>query len=86
MPEKYKGYVLDTDLFIMVTAKSEPDAGFVAWAMPCALSSNTARPTIGHINFNLAMLDLALNKFQGNVETTLHELTHVLGFNGALFN
>ena len=86
IPQKYVGYILDTDLFIMVTAKSEPDQSFVAWAIPCALSSNTARPNIGHINFNLAYLDLALNKFQGNVETTLHELNHVLGFNAALFS
>ena len=47
----------------MVTAKNEPTEGFVAWAMPCAMSATTGRPTIGHINFNLAYLELETLKF-----------------------
>jgi len=55
--------MVDTDLFIMVTAKNEPKEGFVAWAMPCALSSFTGRPIIGHINFNVFSIDLTPTKF-----------------------
>lgn len=69
----------------MVTAKSEPEQGYVAYAMPCSLSPETNRPNIGHMNYNLASLPLTKEKFQANVETTLHELNHVLGFNAALF-
>ena len=69
----------------MVTAKAEPNESYVAAAMPCQLDPKTGRPTIGHIMFNLSFMKLGKKDFQANVETTLHELTHVLGFTNQLF-
>ena len=38
------------------------------------------RPIIGQVNYNLNYLGLKPEEFEANLGTTLHEITHVLGF------
>ncbi len=65
---------VDADLVIYVTASNEPAETFLAWATSCLRDSVTGRPVAGQINFNLAYLDYSASEFEGQVDTTLHEV------------
>ena len=75
----------DTDLMIYVTAKNEPNETFLAWALNCQKDLFTGRPIFGRINFNLNSLSFDSSSFEDLVDTSLHEITHVLGFSSDLF-
>lgn len=54
----------------------------MAWASACATIQD--RPVLGRINFNIYYLSnltaTSNSDFEGLVDTTIHEITHVLGF------
>ncbi|EGR34496.1 leishmanolysin family protein, putative, partial [Ichthyophthirius multifiliis] len=58
----------------------------VANAGFCAYSNiGYTRPTFGRINFNLLNINKSIankNSFQEDLQTTIHEILHVLGFSG----
>jgi len=37
------------------------------------------------INFNLARVKTDISEFEGNADTTMHEIIHILGFSRSLF-
>jgi hypothetical protein len=85
VPQAHQTTGLDADLIIYVTASNEPSQGFIAWATSCLQDSVTRRPIAGQINFNLHYLKFEADKFEEQVDTTLHEITHILAFSGNLY-
>ena len=76
---------IETDLIILVTAGVYEES-FVAAAMPCGLDDNTYRPVYGVIYFNLKYMSTdSTTALQENLSTTLHEMTHILGFASDLY-
>ena len=89
---------VQADLVILITADVFEES-FVAAAMPCGLDDNTNRyycyilffirfrPVYGVIYFNLKYLSTgSTTALQENLSTTLHEMTHILGFASNLYN
>lgn len=64
--------------------QDEPPSGIFGWATYCSQDSSTLRPTTAVIQF---VSDISLNPtdFEEAVWTTIHELTHALGFDLSLF-
>lgn len=71
------------DLLIYVTTGYESGSA-LAWAGSCLLDPDFNRPYVGRINFNLAKFT-GEDSFESQVDTTIHELTHVLGFSDGWF-
>lgn len=82
--------VADSDLHIFVRATDEPDQQFLAWAQACSLDTSTNRPLFGLINYNIYYLQQSNRTndkaFSLDVSTTIHEITHVLGFSQDMIN
>jgi len=77
----------DSDIVIFVSAVYEPSAEYLARSVPCAINRLTNRPSVGAIIFNTAYikLDMKDTTIESDLSTTLHEITHVLGFSKALY-
>jgi hypothetical protein len=74
-----------TDLVIFVTGGTDTGT-YLAWAKPCLLSSTTKRPIVGQIYFNYnEIVPQGDIEFENDLITTIHELTHVLGFSSSLY-
>jgi hypothetical protein len=56
----------------------------LANALSCAYNDDYMRPTYGRIEFNLAYVGVKDDPetFDNDLETTIHETLHVLGFSG----
>lgn len=62
----------------------------MAWAVSCMLDSNNHRPVFGLINYNqfyFSQSNLTNDKtFSLDLATTIHEMTHVLGFSSSMID
>jgi leishmanolysin len=73
------------DLVIFVTGGTDTGS-YLAWAKACLLHATTKRPIFGQIYFNYN--EIVPNgdiEFENDLITTIHELTHVLGFSSSLY-
>jgi hypothetical protein len=85
IPAIYKNGGVQADIVLFVTGQSTSES-WVAWAMACSLLSGTNRPIFGQINFNYNSVSPATGvAFEGDLMSTLHEITHALGFSADLF-
>ncbi|KRX05397.1 Insulin-like growth factor binding protein, N-terminal [Pseudocohnilembus persalinus] len=80
----------DSDYHIYVTAKHEPDEGYIAYATYFQRESFTSggqgRPILGNVHFNTYYIsDYTDADFAQLMETTLHEIAHAFGFSPSLF-
>jgi len=75
------------DIVIFVAIKNEPSASYLAKAIACGVDTHTKRPTIGTIIFNSAYISLDLKDImiEADLSTSLHEITHILGFSKTLY-
>jgi len=85
IPSRYQDGSQNIDLVVFVTARPIAKDGVLAFAASCATDSTYKRPVAGYLNYSPASLKVDTN-FNGQVGTTLHEITHVLGFSGPLFS
>ncbi|EGR33996.1 leishmanolysin family protein, putative [Ichthyophthirius multifiliis] len=73
----------DSDLHLYILYTKE-NSGTVADAVFCALADEgIERPTFGRVNFNLTNMDKFggdPESFENDLETTIHEILHVVGF------
>jgi leishmanolysin len=84
IPDQYRTGV-NADLVIFVDGGTSTGS-FLAWAKPCLLSAIDKRPLFGQIYFNFnSILPQNDADFENSLTTTLHELTHVLGFSQSLY-
>jgi len=76
------------DIVIFVAVKNEPSASYLAKAIACGVDTQTKRPTIGTIIFNSAYISLDLKDItiEADLSTSLHEITHILGFSKTLYS
>ncbi|EGR28962.1 leishmanolysin family protein, putative [Ichthyophthirius multifiliis] len=74
----------NSDLNIYVIAKNKPQDGDLANALVCAHNEQHLRPSFGRIQFNLGLVGINDDNesFENDVETTVHEIIHILGFSG----
>ncbi|CAD8156751.1 unnamed protein product [Paramecium octaurelia] len=90
IPSSFKNGVTGVDLVLFVTATTSQDT-WVARAGACRLDPTTLRPTAGSLEFNLKYFNqldfskLSEGKWFKWIQTTIHEVTHVLGFSSGLF-
>ncbi|EGR26904.1 leishmanolysin family protein, putative [Ichthyophthirius multifiliis] len=73
-----------SDLHIYVITKNAPQDGDIANAMTCAHNEQLLRPSFGRIQFNLSQMSQQDDheSFENDLEVTIHELLHILGFSG----
>lgn len=76
----------DSDLLIFIESENDPSESYLAYATSCKLDYSNLRPIVGLVNFNLGKMDFSPEKFEENVDTTVHEILHILGMSGHLFN
>lgn len=74
----------DADLVIFVTARPITTDGVLAYASACVNDMTTRRSIAGHLNYSPASLKTD-TKLDGQLGTTLHEMSHVLGFSNGKF-
>ncbi len=65
---------LEADLIIYVTAKSEPEATYAAWALPCVRDAENGRPFVGIIHFNYAQVFSGPSVMEYMADVTMHEV------------
>ena len=84
-PSIYFRTGVEADLIIFVRATNS-DENYIAAARPCSLLMTTNRPVIGELFYNVRAIQLGdPMEHQSHIATTLHEMTHVLGFSSALY-
>ncbi|EGR30430.1 leishmanolysin family protein, putative [Ichthyophthirius multifiliis] len=76
--------VANSDLNIYVIIKNKPQDGDLANACVCAHNSYHLRPSFGRIQFNIGLVGVNDDNesFENDLETTVHEIIHILGFSG----
>ncbi len=81
----------NTDMIIYVQSvqtstcpASGSTSGTIAYASSCQYDTY-GRPTVGYINFCPGMMSTDSSKFQEQLATAVHEITHSLGFSSSLF-
>ncbi|TNV71142.1 hypothetical protein FGO68_gene11989 [Halteria grandinella] len=90
IPSSYKQGYSGADLVLFVIASTSQE-NWVARAGACRLDATTLRPTAGSLEFNLKYFNqldfskLSDGKWYKWIQTTIHEVTHVLGFSSGLF-
>jgi len=85
VPSIYTTTGVAADLVIFVTGGTDTGT-YLAWAKACLIHSTTKRPIFGQIYFNYNEIVPADDmEFENDLITTLHELTHVLGFSSSLY-
>ncbi|EGR30431.1 leishmanolysin family protein, putative [Ichthyophthirius multifiliis] len=74
----------DSDLHIYVITKNKPQDGDLANACVCAYNDMYMRPSFGRIQFDLGLFgkNQDAESFENDLETTIHEILHILGFSG----
>lgn len=86
-PTIFKTTGVAADLALLISAFNDSSTT-IAWGQPCVLQSTVNRPIIGQISFNIAQVENPNGDpliHEDNVQTTLHEITHVLGFSSSLY-
>jgi len=79
---------VDADLVLLVTVTRDPTSSYIASASACYVDTDTNRPLVGHVKYNIAYGfddDTEFN-FQTQLYITLHEVGHVLGFSAGLYD
>lgn len=81
----------NSDFHFYITHTSEADQNFVAWAGSCSRDDNI--PNFGRVNYNMFYVadQIAAEEhaadghidFEEVYETTIHEMMHAFGFDGA---
>ena len=83
-----KQQIYNGDLVIFVAAYSDENSSTIASAVPCRKSSDgNNRSIVGRILFNIPKMVLDQNdsfNFKNSMQTTIHELFHVLAFSKRL--
>ncbi len=71
-------------MHIYVIYTDDEPAGDLANATSCGPNDEYKRPTYGRIEFNIAFVGKKDDpfSFENDLETTIHEIIHVLGFSG----
>ncbi|EGR33968.1 leishmanolysin family protein, putative [Ichthyophthirius multifiliis] len=75
--------VPNSDLHLYITYIDNPYSSVLSSASFCAVDPILKRPTFGRIQYNIGILISQISsneKFENRVETTIHEMLHVLGF------
>jgi hypothetical protein len=87
-PAIYNSGGVAADLVIFVVDTTDSTSGYVAQAGACSLSSANYRPVFGLLRYNLYYISSSTNDatIESHIYTTLHEITHVLGFSSGLYN
>lgn len=76
---------VEADIVIYVTARPILSNGVLAFASFCVSDEITNRPLAGHLNYSPASLTVG-SKLDSQIGTTLHEISHSLGFSGQKFD
>ncbi len=79
--------VEDQDIILYVTAQNTASCGqmTIAYAGWCEMDAYTKRPIAGNINFCPNMLKTADADFGEMLDTSVHEILHVLAFSDGLY-
>ncbi|EGR27371.1 leishmanolysin family protein, putative [Ichthyophthirius multifiliis] len=84
IPDKdQKDGIANSDLHLYIVYYKEKN-GELADAVFCAVADQgITRPTFGRVNFNIQKMDIIegdMKTFQNDLETTIHEIMHIIGF------
>lgn len=87
IPERLLFEGVRADFILIIDGSDDYYDTYSAYSAPCAYSRQYfGRPFLGVINYNLPFVSLApANKWK-RLSTTMHELTHLLGFSERLFS
>lgn len=84
IPDSHFNPGVETDVIIYVTARPILSNGVLAFASYCISDDTTGRSLAGHLNYSPASLTVG-SKLDSQIGTTLHEISHSLGFSGGKF-
>lgn len=84
--------VNNSDLHIFVRFVDDPTSNFLAYAGGCLLGGSAVQGRViaGRVVYNLHYMNVEQGLFynprffEDNLETTLHEIVHILGFSGSM--
>jgi len=87
VPAQYFTTGVSGDMAIFVLAVNDSSAGFVAQAAACMLDTTTNRPVVAKMIFNLYYMTAGVTPLdhENNIYTTLHEMSHALGFTSGMY-
>ena len=87
-PSIYKTEGVAADLVLFITTSNDASSNYVAAAEFCSLSLENSRPLVGKLNYNLYYFSPTTKDvtIESHVYTTIHEMTHALGFSSSLFS
>jgi hypothetical protein len=85
IPDAHFSPGVEADIVIYVTARPILSSGVLAFASFCISDSETGRSLAGHLNYSPASLSVG-SKLDSQIGTTLHEISHSLGFSGGKFS
>ncbi|CAD8045913.1 unnamed protein product [Paramecium sonneborni] len=88
IPEAFQFKEYNYDLVIFVSFQFDNSSNYFAYSGPCKITIYDLRPTFGVINWNLRQLLMKnANSFnlQLNLQTSIHEIIHTLGFIEVLY-
>jgi hypothetical protein len=86
-PAIYNSGGVAADLVIFVVDTTDSSSSYIAQAGACSISSTNNRPIFGLLRYNLYYVSSSTNDvtIESHIYTTLHEITHVLGFSSGLY-
>lgn len=73
------------DLYIMIQPENDAQVSYFAAASTCSVIDIDQRPVKGIYYLNFAEMEMTQLKEYFYFSTFAHELTHILGFSGSLF-
>ncbi|CAK78822.1 unnamed protein product (macronuclear) [Paramecium tetraurelia] len=83
IPLAFQQKEYNQDLVIFVSFQYDNSNNYYAYSGPCKITKYDLRPIFGVINWNLRQLQMKnVNSFaiQQNIQTSIHEIIHALGF------
>ncbi|CAD8135190.1 unnamed protein product [Paramecium octaurelia] len=83
IPLAFQQKEYNQDLVIFVSFQYDNSSNYYAYSGPCKITKFDLRPIFGVINWNLKQLQMKnVNSFtiQQNIQTSIHEIIHALGF------
>jgi len=86
-PAIYNNGGVAADLVIFVLDETNSASNYIAQAGACSISNANYRPVFGMLRYNLYYVSSTTSDVQieSHIYTTLHEITHVLGFSSGLY-
>jgi hypothetical protein len=73
----------NSDLHLFITCVNAPGWNVAQYAAACQFDPGSFRPNAGQVTVNVGAFNFntsAKVEFEANIATTMHEVTHVLGF------